>query len=345
MNLSVALAAIALGATALTGFASSASAQSGEVNIYTTREPGLIQPLLEEFTKETKIKANAIFVKEGLVERVKAEGANSPADVLLVVDIGNATDLSAAGITQPITSKVVQDAVPANLRASDDQWVALTTRSRVIYTAKDRVKDTAFTYEDLADPKWKGKVCIRSGKHPYNTALIAAFIAKHGEAKTEEWLTGLKANLARKAGGGDRDVARDILAGTCDVGIANSYYVGLMRTGKGGEEQVKWGEAINVVLPTFDDKAGTHVNVSAAAIAKNAPNKENAAKLLEFMVGHEAQDLYAKANFEYPVTAGSPVDPIVASFGTLKTDTVSLEEISKHRKAAADLVDKVGFDN
>ncbi|GGE33965.1 iron ABC transporter substrate-binding protein [Agaricicola taiwanensis] len=336
-------ALFAVGATAaLTG---SAAAQSGEVNIYTTREPGLIQPLLDEFSKETNIKANAIFVKEGLVERVRAEGANSPADLLLVVDIGNATDLVAAGVTQPITSKLVEETVPANLRGTENQWTALTTRARVIYASKDRVAEKAMTYEELADPKWKGKLCIRSGKHPYNTALIAAFIAKHGEAKTEEWLKGVKANLARKAGGGDRDVARDVLAGICDVGVANSYYVGLMRSGKGGDEQVKWGEAIKVILPTFSDNAGSHVNVSAAAIAKNAPNKENAVKLLDFMLGHEAQDLYAKANFEYPVAADAPVDPIIASFGKLKADSVPLDEISKHRKAAADLVDKVGFDN
>jgi iron(III) transport system substrate-binding protein len=339
------LRALALGAAVAAGYVVTAGAQSGDVNIYTTREPGLIQPLLDVFSKETGIKANAIFVKEGLAERVKAEGANSPADILLVVDFGNATDLVAAGVTQPIVSKAVEAAVPANLRGAENRWIALTTRARVIYTSKERVADKALTYEDLADPKWKGKVCIRSGKHPYNTALIAAFIAKHGEAKTEEWLAGLKANLARKAGGGDRDVARDILAGTCDVGIANSYYVGLMRSGKGGEEQVKWGEAINVILPTFEDKAGTQVNISAAALAKNAPNKDNAIKLLEFMLGHEAQDLYAKANYEYPVAAGAPVDPIVASFGALKADPTSIEEISKHRKAAADLVDKVGFDN
>ncbi len=339
------LRALALGATAAVTLAGAAAAQSGDVNIYTTREPGLIQPLLDVFTKDTGIKTNAIFVKEGLAERVKAEGANSPADVLLVVDFGNALDLVAAGITQPIGSKVVTDTVPANLRGSDDQWTALTTRARVIYTSKERVKDTAITYEDLADPKWKGKVCIRSGKHPYNTALIATFIAKHGEAKAEEWLKGVKANLARKAGGGDRDVARDILAGICDIGVANSYYVGLMRSGKGGEEQVKWGEAINVLLPTFDDKAGTQVNISAAAVAKNAPNKANAVKLLEYLLGQKEQDLFAKVNYEHPVAASAAVDPIIASFGTLKPDPLTIEEISKHRKTAVDLVDKVGFDN
>jgi iron(III) transport system substrate-binding protein len=264
---------------------------------------------------------------------------------MIVVDFGNMLDLVAAGVTQPLKSDVIKKAVPANLRGHQDEWTALTTRARVIYASRERVKDTSMTYEDLADPKWKGKVCIRSGKHPYNIGLISAFIAKHGEAEAEKWLTALKANLARKASGGDRDVARDILAGICDVGVANSYYVGLMRSGKGGEEQVKWGEAINVILPTFSDGKGANVNISGAAIAKNAPNRDNAIKLLEFMVSHEAQDLYAQANYEYPVVAEAPVDPIIAKLGTLKVDPVTIDEMAKHRKTAAALVDKVGFDN
>jgi iron(III) transport system substrate-binding protein len=216
-------------------------------------------------------------------------------------------------------------------------------RARVLYKAKD-VELASFTYEELADPKWKGKVCIRAGQHPYNTALIAAFIARHGEEKTEAWLTGVKANLARKAGGGDRDVARDILGDICDIGPANSYYVGLMRSGAGGPEQLPWGEAIDVVLPTFEG-GGTHVNISGASLAKNAPNKEAAIQLLEFLVSDEGQKLYADANFEYPVKANVPANEIIASFGTLNVDTLSLAEIARHRKVASELVDKVGFDN
>ncbi len=224
----LAYAAVAISMLPLPAFA-----QSKEVNIYTTREPGLIQPMLDAFQEKTGIKANSIFVKEGLAERVKTEGANSPADLLIVVDIGNLKDLVDQGVTQPIVSKVLDSEVPANLRAADHSWTSLTLRARVIYASKDRVKDSKLTYEDLADPKWKGKVCTRSGKHPYNIALIASFIAKHGEAKTEEWLKGWKANLARKPAGGDREVARDILGGICDIGPANSYYVGLMRNCEG----------------------------------------------------------------------------------------------------------------
>ncbi|QIB36300.1 Fe(3+) ABC transporter substrate-binding protein [Ancylobacter pratisalsi] len=314
------------------------------VNVYTTREIGLAKPLFDAFTEKTGIKVNSIFVKDGLAERVKAEGESSPADVLMTVDIGNLLDLVDQGITQPVRSEVLESAVPANLRGEDGSWYALSMRARVAYVSKDRVNISSLHYEDLAKPEWKGKVCIRSGKHPYNTALIAAYIVHHGEAAAETWLTGVKDNLARKAAGGDRENARDILAGICDLGIANSYYVGLMRSGKGGPEQEKWAEAIHVVLPTFEN-GGTNVNISGASVAKNAPNPGNAVKLLEYLVSHEAQDLYAKSNFEYPVVAGSPVDPIIAAFGPLKIDDIDLVAIAKARKTATDLVDKVGFDN
>ena len=314
-----------------------------DVNIYTTREPGLIQPLLEAFTAETGIAVNTVFVETGLPERVAAEGANSPADILMAVDFGNLVDLVDAGVTQPIDSTVLDAAVPGQLRDPDGNWVALSLRARVLYAAAD-LDLNEFTYEELADPKWAGKVCIRAGQHPYNTALFAAYLARHGAEETEAWLTALKANLARTAGGGDRDVARDILGGICDIGPANSYYVGLMRSGAGGPEQEEWGAAIKVILPTFAD-GGTHVNVSGAALAKNAPNKDDALKLLEFLVSDQGQQLYADANFEYPVKPGVPANVIIAEFGVLVPDTMPLTEIASHRKAASELVDKVGFDN
>ena len=314
-----------------------------DVNIYTTREPGLIKPLLEAFTAETGIAVNTVFVETGLPERVEAEGASSPADILMAVDFGNLIDLVEKGVTQPIDSAVLAAAVPPQLRDPDGNWVALSLRARVLYAAAD-LDLGEFTYEELADPKWAGKVCIRAGQHPYNTALFAAFLARHGAAETEAWLTSLKANLARTAGGGDRDVARDILGGICDIGPANSYYVGLMRSGAGGPEQVEWGEAIKVILPTFAG-GGTHVNVSGAALAKNAPNKADALKLLEFLVSDQGQELYADANFEYPVKPGVPANVIIAELGLLVPDTMPLTEIASHRKAASELVDKVGFDN
>ena len=322
---------------------STSTASAAELNIYTTREPGLIQPLLDSFTAATGTKVNTVFMKDGLAERVATEGSSSPADILMTVDAGNLIDLVEKGITQPVESAVLTESIPAQLRDEKGHWFALSMRARVIYAAKD-LDLAAFNYEDLADPKWKGKICIRSGQHPYNTALFADHIAHYGAEATETWLTGLKDNLARKAAGGDRDGAKDILGGICDIAIANSYYVGLMRSGKGGEEQVTWGDAIKVVLPTFKD-GGTQVNVSGAAVAKNAPNKAQAVKLLEYLVSDEAQKIYAEANFEYPVKAGAVADPIVASFGELKIDQKPLTEIVSHRKQASELVDKVGFDN
>lgn len=324
----------------------SAAAAAADVSLYTTREPKLIQPLLEEFTKDTGVKVNTVFVKDGLIERVKAEGDKSPADVLMTVDIGNLLDLVEAGVTQPIASKVLEDTIPANLRGAEGHWYTLSLRDRVAYVAKDLDVD-AITYEALADPKWKGKVCIRSGQHPYNTALIAAMIAHNGPEATEAWLRNVKNNLGRKAAGGDRDVARDILGGICDIGIANAYYVGRMKNAEPGTDARKWGDAIKVVRPTFanEKSRGTHVNISGAAVAKYAPNKDNAIKLLEYLVSDKAQGMYANANYEYPIKEGIELDPVVASFGPLVVDPLPLTEIARHRKQASELVDKVGFNN
>jgi len=323
---------------------SAQSLAADEVNLYTTREPGLILPLLEAYTKDTGVKVNTVLVKEGLVERIRAEGERSPADVLMEVDFGKLLDLVNAGLTQPVHSDVLEAVIPANLRGADDQWFALSMRARVLYAAKD-LDITSFTYEELADPKWRGKVCIRSAQHPYNTALVAAMIAHDGSAATEAWLRGVKANLARKAAGGDRDVARDILGGICDIGLANSYYVGRMRNDKPGSDARQWGEAIKVILPTFANGGGTHVNISGAAVAKHAPNKEQAVKLLEYLVSEELQQVYARNNYEYPVRAGVTIDPTIASFGTLNIDSLQLTDINQYRKEASQLADKVGFDN
>ncbi|WBU56700.1 Fe(3+) ABC transporter substrate-binding protein [Paracoccus sediminicola] len=327
--------------TLLLSAASAASAQ--ELNLYTSREPGLIEPLLEAFTESTGVTVNTVFLKDGLAERVEAEGEASPADVLMAVDVGKLADFVEKGLTQPVESEVLTESIPENLRGPENNWFALSTRARVVYAAKDLDLD-AITYEELADPKWEGKLCIRSGQHPYNTGLISAFIAHHGAEATEEWLNGMKANLARKAGGGDRDGAKDILGGICDIAVANSYYVGRMRSGAGGEEQQEWGDAIKVILPTFED-GGTHVNISGAAVAKYAANKDEAVQLLEYLVSDEAQKIYAEANYEHPVKPGAPVDPMVESFGELTVDSVPLTEIVEYRDQASELVDKVGFDN
>ena len=342
-----AVRALSLFGIAASGIALAVPASAAdELTLYTTREPALIQPLIAAFTAQSKIQVNTVFVKDGLLERVKAEGARSPADVLMTVDVGNLLDLVEGGVTQPVKSTALESAIPANLRGADGQWFGLSMRARVLYADKS-LPLTSFRYEDLADPKWKGKVCIRAGQHPYNTALVAALIAHDGEAKTEQWLRGVKANLARKATGGDRDVARDILGGICDIGVANSYYVGQMKASKEGSDARKWGDAIKVVKPTFANarSGGTHVNISGASVARNAPNKANAVRLLEFLVSEPAQSLYAQANYEYPVRKGVALDPIVASsIGELKVDPLPIAEIARYRKQASALVDKVGFD-
>lgn len=331
----------ALSAAALTNLAAPALAQ-GVVNVYSNREPGLYSATLDEFTKATGIKVNAIFSEQGLAERIRTEGANSPADVLITVDIGRLQEAVDLGIAQPVKSAAVDAAVPAQFRDPAGLWTGLSLRARTVYASKDRVKQDAITYEDLADPKWKGKICTRSFQHQYNIALVAAFIVKNGEAKTEEWLKGVKANLAKKPSGGDRDVAKDISAGVCDIGLGNQYYVGLMATGK-SEEQKKWAEAIRVILPRFET-GGTHINVSGAVLAKNAPNRDNALKLIEFMTTPEAQRTFADVNFEYPVRPGVQINELVASFGPVKADPMAVSDIAKARAQASALVDKVGFD-
>lgn len=323
-----------------------AHAAQEELTLYTTREPALVQPLLAAFTAKTQIGVKTVFVKDGLLERVKAEGERSPADVLMTADIGNQLDLVDGGVTQPVHSRALEAAIPAQLRGADGQWFALSMRARVLYAEKD-LPLNSFRYEDLADPRWKGKVCIRAGQHPYNTALIAAMIAHDGEARTEQWLRGVKANLARKATGGDRDVARDILGGICDIGLANTYYVGHMKAAKEGTDARKWGDAIKVIKPTFagSKDGGTHVNISGASVARHAPHKDSAVKLLEFLVSEPAQNLYAQANYEHPVRKGVALDPVVARhIGELKVDALPLPEIARYRKQASALVDKVGFD-
>ena len=253
----------ALLCAAATAFITAAPAGAAELlTLYTTREPGLIQPLIAAFTAQTRIDVETVFVKDGLLERVRAEGERSPADVLMTVDVGNLIDLVDGGVTQPVKSAALESAVPPHLRGADGQWFALSLRARVLYADKDS-KLTSFRYEDLADPRYKGKVCIRAGQHPYNTALIAAMIAHDGEAKTEQWLRGVKANLARRPTGGDRDVARDILGGICDIGLANSYYVGHMKGAKEGSDARRWGEAIKVVRPVFAVAAAARTSTSA----------------------------------------------------------------------------------
>lgn len=324
---------------ALTGLGPKAEAEE-VVNIYSYREPGLIQEILDAFTAETGIKTNIVYNRNGLIERMVAEGRNSPADLLLVNDSGLLIQAKDAGVTQPLESKTVDEVVDARFRDPERHWVAFTQRARVVYASKERVAQDAITYEELADPKWKGKICARSGQHTYNIALIASMIAHHGETEAEKWLAGLRDNLARKPAGGDREGARDVHAGLCDLAIGNTYYMAAMMK---REETKPHAEAVKVLFPNAADR-GTHVNVSGGALAAHAPNRDNAVKLVEFFLSRKSQESYVGKSGEYPVIEGAEPSEIVRSWGELKPDSLSIAEIAAHRKKASELVDKVRFD-
>ncbi|MGQ0673679.1 MAG: extracellular solute-binding protein [Hyphomicrobium sp.] len=340
MNARSPLAAAVAAVLALASPALGTAASAEEVNVYSFRETELIQPLLESFTKDTGIKVNLLYAKDGLVERMAAEGANSPADVLLTNESGLLANAKAAGVTAAVKSEALDKAIPASWRDSEGHWFALTRRARVVYAAKDRVTTDAITYEELADPKWKGKVCIRSGQHAYNVALVASMIAHHGEEKAEAWLSGLKANLARKPAGGDRDGVKDVKAGLCDIAVGNSYYMAAML---GNPEQKAWAESVKMIFPNAADR-GTHVNISGMALAAHAPHPDAAAKLMTYLASAGAQKIYAERLNEYPVVAGVPQSKMVESWGRLKADELPLDRINALRKTASELIDKVRFD-
>jgi iron(III) transport system substrate-binding protein len=332
-----------LGAALLTCLAVPAFAQSGEVNVYSYREPGLIQPLLDRFTAETGIKTNVLFAGDGLIERVRAEAEFSPADMILTVDIGNLAKAKELGVTQAIDSAALER-VPAAYRDPEAQWVALSLRARVFYASKERVPETALTYEDIAKPEWKGRLCTRSGQHVYNIGLIATRIAHWGVDKTRDWLAHVRDNLNGKPTGSDRDQVKQIFEGSCDLAIGNTYYMGAMLKNDKEPEQKAWANSVNILFPNSGDR-GTHVNISGAVMAKYAPHKDNALKLLEFLASDKGQQMYADVNNEYPVKDGVPWSPLVESWGDFKPDPISLNEIAGLRKKASELVNKVGFDD
>jgi iron(III) transport system substrate-binding protein len=332
----------ALTAFVATMLPAAAALADGEVNIYSYRQEFLIRPLLDAFTKKTGIKANVIFASKGLVDRMQAEGSVSPADILLTVDIGRLTNAVKSGVTQPVNSAFLTKQIPTQYRGADNQWFALTRRARVVLASKERVKQDTITYEELADPKWKGKVCIRSGQHVYNLALFAAMIAHLGEDKAKAWLSGLKANLARKPSGNDRNQTKGVYAGICDLAISNTYYMGKMQTNDKKPEQQKWAAAVKMLFPNTDGR-GTHVNVSGMVLARYAPHKANAIQLMEYLASDEAQRIYAETNFEYPVSSHVPWSKLVKSWGTFKADTLPLDKIADLRRRASEMVDEVDF--
>ncbi|MBQ0729487.1 MAG: extracellular solute-binding protein [Oleispira antarctica] len=316
-------------------------AQAEQVNIYSFRQPFLIEPILAEFTKETGIKTKIIFAKDGLIQRIKREGELSPADLVLTSNFSKLLQLKEEGLSQSFELSDNLNNIPEKFRDPELHWIALTKRVRNIYSSKERAGDLSnIRYEDLADASFKGRICTRSGKHPYNLGLVASMIAHHGEAETETWLKGVKANLARKPQGNDRGQVKAITEGLCDVSLGNSYYLGKMLQ---DPNQVAWANAVNLNFPNQADR-GSHINVSGAVIAKYAPHKKSAQALLEFLSAQQAQNLYADLNMEYPVSPDAEPSALVKSWGTFKEDALQLEKIAQYRKQALKLIDKVHFD-
>ncbi|WP_126977871.1 Fe(3+) ABC transporter substrate-binding protein [Frigidibacter oleivorans] len=318
-----------------------APALAAEVNVYSHRQPELVQPLFDAFTAETGITVNVAFVDKGMVERLVAEGDRSPADLVMTVDIARLAEVVAAGVTQPVESEVLTENIPEGFRDAGNHWFGLTSRARILYASKERVADgEVTTYEDLADPKWQGRICTRPFTNDYNVALTAAHLIHHGEEATRAWLEGVKANLAKKPEGNDRGQVRSIWAGECDVSLGNTYYMGQMLA---DPEQTEWANSVRIVFPVFEG-GGTHMNISGVAMTRAAPNREAALQLMEFLASDTAQEIYAGTNHEFPVEPGVERSELVAGWGEFTPDGLSLTEVAAARPAALKLIEEVNFD-
>ena len=312
-----------------------------EVNIYSHRQPELIQPLMDQFTAETGIDVNIAFVDKGMAERLKAEGNRSPADLVLTVDIGRMEELVEADVLQAAEDPVLAANIPPAYRDPGNLWFGLTTRSRVVYASLERVNPGEITtYEDLVNPKWQGRLCMRSGLNDYNVALTAAFLLHHGPEATTAWLQGLKANLAHKPLGGDRDQVKSIWSGECDIALGNTYYIGQMLN---DDSEKDYAASVRIDFPIFEG-GGAHMNISGIALTKAAPNKAAAVKLMAWLSSDAAQKIYAEANHEFPVKDGVARSTLVQSWGEFTPDSLGLADIAKARSDAVKLIEGVDFD-
>ena len=328
-------------AAALVGLAAPALAQ--EVNVYSSRHYDSDDALYGEFTRETGITVNRIEAKaDELIARLKAEGDNSPADVLLTVDVGRVARAVAAGVLQPFESEVIETRIPEHLQDPDNLWFGISRRARIIFYAKERVSNPPQTYEELADPEWKGKICIRSSSNVYNQSLLASLIEVHGAARAREWAAGVVANMARPPQGGDTDQLRGLISGECDVAVANQYYFlrGFDKDIDGLSAEI---DKIGWVWPNQDGR-GAHINLATAAMTKSAPHPENAIKLLEFLTSDFAQHHFAHANNEYPAVPGVPNDASTERMGDFKADTSTpASALSRNAATAQAIFNEVGW--
>ena len=333
------------GAVALVVTGTAAAAK--DVNIYSYRQAVLMKPLLDRFEQKTGIEAHVVYLKKGMIARLEAEGAASPADVILTVDAARLIRLDRMGAFQPLDSAAVNAAVPANLRHPMGHWFGLTVRGRPVFYNPARVKAPELsTYEALADGKWKGRICIRSSSNVYNQSLIASIIAANGARQAQAWANAFVGNFARKPAGGDRDQIRAVAAGECDIAIANTYYyAGLAKSKK--ERDRKAAAAVRLFWPNQKGAGaagrGAHVNISGAGIAKHARNRANAVKLIEFLASREAQQIYARIVNEYPVRKDVQPGRVVADFGEFKADSLPLAKLADYQKEAIRLADRAGW--
>ncbi len=324
---------------------SSNAGANGELNIYSSRHYNTDEQLYGGFTKETGIKVNLVEGSaDELIERIQTEGENSPADILITVDVARLWRAQEAGIFTPISSPILETKIPPSLRNPEGLWFGFTKRARVIMYNKDKVKpEELSTYEDLADPKWKGRIIIRSSSNIYNQSLVASLIEAHGEEKTEEWCRGFVANFAREPQSNDTGQIQDVAAGVGDLTLANTYY--LARFAKSDDPvRQEAAEKVGVFFPNQgENQRGTHVNISGGGVIKNAPNQENAIKFLEYLTSNTAQEFFAQGNDEYPVVEGVPLDPVLKSFGTFKADTTNIASFGPNLATAVQIMNRAGW--
>ena len=325
-------------------FMFSGQVAASELNIYSHRQPFLINPFLEAFTEKTGINTNVVYSTKGLAQRLKAEGKNSPADVILTVDIGRLQVYADMKLLAKINSEKLTENIPSHLRSNDNTWISLSKRSRIIVVSKNRVKPLSISrIEDLANPKWKGKICTRPGSHVYNRALMASMIAAHGVDGATKWAKGLVANLARRPQGNDRAQVKAIHEGQCDIAIINNYYYGKLKYSD-DEKQRVWADGLSLIFPNqgLNDR-GAHINISGGGIAKFSKNKGNAIKLLEFLSEETAQQLYGEINFEYPVNPRVMPTQILLDWGVFREDQLPILTIAELSQQSQKIIDQVGW--
>ena len=316
---------------------------ANEVNVYSHRHYDTDKQLFKMFEKETGIKVNVVKAKaSALIKRLESEGVKSPADVLITVDAGRLFQAKEKDLLQAIDSKYLNENIPSRLRDSENKWFALTKRSRVAVVKTDLgIENELKTYEDLANPKFKGQIMVRSSNNIYNQSLLAAIIAHHGEEYALKWAKGVVSNMAKAPKGNDRYQVKAIANGIGKIAIANTYYIGKMVDNK-DKSQADAVKKVKIIFPKFEN-GGTHINVSGAGVAKYSPNKNNAIKFIEFLASPKAQELFAKGNFEYPVLAGVKSSEIVNSWGKFEDDTISINTLGENNKKAVKIFDKAGW--